>query len=117
MWVGIPKEIKNNEFRVALTPAGAGMLTRAGHRVLVQKGAGVGSGIGDEEYLKAGAELRDTAEEIYAKAEMIMKVKEPQPSEYVLIRKDQILFTYLHLASDIPLTRALAGIRVHRHCL
>jgi alanine dehydrogenase len=107
MWIGVPKEIKNNEFRVALTPAGANILTKAGHHVLMQKGAGIGSGISDEEYLKAGAELLETPEEIYAKSGMIMKVKEPQPSEYALIRVGQILFTYLHLASDILLTEAL----------
>jgi alanine dehydrogenase len=107
MLIGVPKEIKNNEFRVALTPAGVNMLTKAGHHALVEKGAGVGSGIHDEDYLKAGAELSNSAEEIFARSEMIMKVKEPQRSEYPLIREGQVLFTYLHLASNLELTNAL----------
>ncbi len=107
MIVGIPTEIKTNEHRVGLAPAGLGALSRAGHRVLVQRSAGLGSGIDDQTYLAAGAEIVGTAEEVFARAEMIMKVKEPQPSEYRLLREGQTLFTYLHLAPAPDLTRAL----------
>jgi alanine dehydrogenase len=107
MIIGVPKEIKNNEFRVGLTPGGARMLTRAGHGVLVQKLAGEGSGIPDDEYIAAGAGLLDTIEEVYDRAELIIKVKEPLPEEYPLIKRGQILFTYLHLAPAPALTKAL----------
>ncbi|WP_166239223.1 alanine dehydrogenase [Paenibacillus turpanensis] len=107
MKIGVPKEIKNNENRVALTPAGAGMLTAAGHSVLVERSAGEGSGFADEEYRAAGADIAGTAAEVWSSADMIMKVKEPLPEEYSLFRKGQLLFTYLHLAAAGGLTDAL----------
>ena len=107
MIIGVPKEIKQQEHRVGLVPATATTLTRRGHTVLVQKSAGVGSGFTDEDYVAAGAKIIDTAEELFQQAEMIVKVKEPLPAEYGLLRKGQILFTYLHLAASKPLTEAL----------
>ena len=109
MIIGVPKEIKNNENRVALTPAGVAELRRHGHTVLVQATAGVGSGFEDQEYVENGAEIRATAAEIFAQAEMIMKVKEPIKQEYDLIREDQLLFTYFHFASSEELTHAMIG--------
>jgi alanine dehydrogenase len=105
--VGIPKEIKDNENRVAITPAGVQALTSAGHRVLVETEAGVGSGFEDSAYLLAGAEIIDQAADVWAKSDMIMKVKEPLASEYAYFRDGLILFTYLHLAPEPELTRAL----------
>ena len=107
MIIGVPKEIKNNENRVALTPAGATELLKHGHEVYVQSTAGIGSGFQDEEYLAAGAKILPTIEETYAIAEMIMKVKEPIDVEYDLIKEDQLLFTYFHFASYEPLTKAM----------
>lgn len=107
MIIGVPKEIKNNENRVALTPAGAFELIKRGHTVYVQATAGEGSGFSDEEYVKAGAEMLPTIEKVYDIAEMIMKVKEPIEQEYKLIKKDQLLFTYFHFASYEPLTTAM----------
>ncbi len=107
MIIGVPKEIKSNENRVALTPAGAFELTKRGHTVYMQSTAGVGSGFSDEEYVKAGASILPTIEETYAIAEMIIKVKEPIASEYDLIKKDQLLFTYFHFASHQVLTDAM----------
>ena len=107
MIIGEPKEINNNENRVGLTPAGAHELTKRGHKVYVQATAGINSGFPDDEYLKAGAELLPTIEAVYAIAEMIVKVKEPIEPEYQLIKKNQLLFTYFHFASDEKLTRAL----------
>ena len=107
MIVGVPKEIKTEEYRVGAPPMAVGVLTQAGHRVLVQAAAGEGSGFTDEEYVKAGATMVNTAEEVYGQAEMIYHVKEPVPPEYPLLRKDQILFTYLHLAPARELTLAL----------
>ncbi len=107
MLVGVPKEVKDHEFRVALTPSGVREYVRRGHEVLVQDNAGAGSGFQDSEYVRVGARMADTAEEIFASAEMIVKVKEPVPYEFGLLRADQILFTYLHLAADEPLTRSL----------
>jgi alanine dehydrogenase len=107
MIIGVPKEIKNNENRVALTPAGAQELVRRGHTVYVQKTAGVGSGFSDEEYVGAGAKMLATPQEIFSTAEMIMKVKEPIEAEYNLIRKDQLVFTYFHFASYEPLAHAM----------
>jgi alanine dehydrogenase len=107
MIIGVPKEIKNNENRVALTPAGATELVKRGHEVYVQSTAGIGSGFSDDEYLDAGAKLLPTIEETYAIAEMIMKVKEPIEVEYNLIKEDQLLFTYFHFASYRPLTEAM----------
>ena len=107
MIIGIPKEIKNNENRVAMTPAGVHELVKHGHTVLVQKTAGEGSGFSDEDYVSVGVQMIPTIEEVYAKAEMIIKVKEPIEPEYKLVRKDQLLFTYLHFASSEPLTKAM----------
>jgi alanine dehydrogenase len=107
MIIGVPKEIKEQEQRVALLPSGAQQLVRQGHSVLVQKSAGVGSGYLDEEYAKAGAELLESPDEVFKRADMIVKVKEPLPAELPRLRKGQILFTYLHLAASKPLTEAL----------
>src|ERR1700694_5359983 len=107
MIIGVPKEIKQQEHRVGLIPSTAATLTRKGHTVLVQKSAGIGSGYSDEDYIGAGAKMIDRAEDVFAKADMIVKVKEPLPPEYGLLRKGQILFTYLHLAASKPLTEAL----------
>ena len=107
MIIGVPKEIKNNENRVALTPAGCFELARLGHQVLIQKTAGVGSGFEDQEYVDAGGKILDTIEEVYAQAEMIVKVKEPIEQEYSLVKPGQLLFTYFHFASSEPLTHAM----------
>ncbi|HEU4789226.1 MAG TPA: alanine dehydrogenase [Flavobacterium sp.] len=107
MIIGVPKEIKNNENRVALTPAGVAEMKNNGHSVYVQATAGEGSGFADEEYTAAGAVILPTIEEVYGIAEMIIKVKEPIASEYPLIKKDQLLFTYFHFASSEPLTHAM----------
>ena len=107
MLVGIPKEIKNNEFRVSTTPAGVHALVVTGHTVFVEKSAGLGSSISDEEYVKAGGTILDTADEVWAKSEMIIKVKEPIAQEYSRMRKGQILFTYLHLAASRECTDAI----------
>jgi alanine dehydrogenase len=107
MIIGVPKEIKNNENRVALTPAGAAELVKNGHTVYVQSTAGMGSGFEDADYVYAHATILPTIEAVYAIAEMIIKVKEPIASEYKLIKKDQILFTYFHFASGEPLTMAM----------
>lgn len=107
MIIGVPKEIKSSENRVALTPAGAFELHKRGHDVYVQSTAGEGSGFPDHKYIDAGAKILKTIEEVYAIAEMIIKVKEPIASEYPLIRKDQLLFTYFHFASYEPLTNAM----------
>ena len=108
MDVGIPREVKDNEYRVAATPEGVRELVRAGHRVVVETSAGVGSAITDEQYDVAGAEIVGDADAVFATAEMIVKVKEPQPEEYERFRSGQVLFTYLHLAADEQLTRFLA---------
>jgi alanine dehydrogenase len=107
MIIGVPKEIKNNENRVALTPAGAQELVKRGHTVYVQAKAGEGSGFSDEDYTGAGARMLAKAEEVFSIAEMIMKVKEPIEQEYNLIKKDQLVFTYFHFASYEPLTHAM----------
>jgi alanine dehydrogenase len=107
MIIGIPKEIKNSENRVAMTPAGVHELVNHGHTVYVQATAGNGSGFCDEDYINAGAKILPTIEEVYGIAEMIVKVKEPIEAEYKLIRKDQLLFTYFHFASSEPLTHAM----------
>ncbi|MGZ8625245.1 MAG: alanine dehydrogenase [Actinomycetota bacterium] len=112
MIVGAPKEVKDNEYRVALTPEGARELTREGHRVLVQDGAGAGSSIPQGRYERAGAEIVATAEEVWAAADLILKVKEPVAQEYGLMREEQILFTYLHLAASEALTRTLLERKV-----
>ncbi|MBA4421927.1 MAG: alanine dehydrogenase [Syntrophus sp. (in: bacteria)] len=107
MIVGILKEIKTEEYRVSMTPAGVEIMKSHGHTVLVEKNAGVGSGFDDKTYADAGAKIVKTAKEIYDRAGMVMHVKEPQTVEYPMIRKDQIVFTYLHLAADETLTRAM----------
>jgi alanine dehydrogenase len=107
MIIGIPKEIKEQEQRVALLPSAASQLTRRGHSVVVQKNAGIGSGYPDDDYVKAGAEIVDQTKEVFARADMIVKVKEPLEAEFPLLRKGQILFTYLHLAASKSLTEAL----------
>lgn len=109
MIIGVPTEIKDNEYRVAMTPAGARELIERGHEICIQKGAGEGSSIPDEEFEAVGACMVPDAEAVWAKAEMIMKVKEPLEPEYPLLRDGQILFTYLHLAASEDLTRALLG--------
>lgn len=107
MIVGVPKEVKRNEYRVAMVPSGVRSLVADGHTVLLEKTAGEDSGISDGEYVASGAEIRADAEAVFAEAEMIVKVKEPLPQEYTLLRKHQVLFTYLHLAAAPDLTRAL----------
>ena len=107
MIVGTPKEIKEDEYRVAFVPAGVEQLRKAGHQVLIERSAGVGAWVTDDEYRKAGAEIVETAEEVYRRAEMIVKVKEPLPREYPLIRPGQIVFTYFHFAASEDLTRAM----------
>ncbi len=112
MIVGLPKEIKDNEYRVGLTPAGVRALTDADHRVIVEKSAGEGSGFEDALYQKAGAQIIDSADEVWARAEMIVKVKEPIEPEFPRIREGQLLFTYLHLAPDRKLTQELLKRKV-----
>ncbi|MDH6216712.1 alanine dehydrogenase [Streptomyces pseudovenezuelae] len=105
--VGIPREVKNNEFRVAITPAGVHELVRGGHQVVIERGAGLGSSIPDNEYVSAGAHILETADEVWATADLLLKVKEPIAEEYHRLRKDQTLFTYLHLAASKECTDAL----------
>ncbi|WP_336705583.1 alanine dehydrogenase [Micrococcus terreus] len=107
MLIGVPTEVKNNEFRVALTHGGVTELVRRGHQVMVQAGAGVGSGITDEQYRTAGAELVDDPDELWQRAELLLKVKEPVAEEYHRLRQGQVLFTYLHLAASPECTRAV----------
>jgi alanine dehydrogenase len=107
MLVGVPTEVKNHEYRVGLIPPSVRELVHHGHKVVVQAGAGAGIGFTDEDYVRAGAEIVDSAEEVFAKAEMVVKVKEPQPGEYAQLREGQVLFTYLHLAPDLPQTQGL----------
>jgi alanine dehydrogenase len=107
MRVGVPTEVKNHEYRVALTTAGAHELARRGHEVHLQRGAGLGSSIPDEEYLAAGAKILDTADDIWQVAELVLKVKEPVAEEYHRMRRHQVLFTYLHLAASRECTEAL----------
>ncbi|WP_342540236.1 alanine dehydrogenase [Heyndrickxia sp. FSL K6-6286] len=112
MIIGVPKEIKNNENRVAMTPAGVVHLLNAGHKVIIETNAGLGSGFTNEEYKQAGAEIIESASDVWAKSDMIMKVKEPLSSEYNYFRKGLILFTYLHLAAEPELTKALVDSEV-----
>jgi len=107
MIVGVPKEIKPDEYRVAMIPAGVEELTLSGHRVLIEQGAGQGSGLEDSDYLSAGAEMVETAEQVFAEAELVVKVKEPLKSEWGLLRGGQMLFTYFHFAADEELTRSV----------
>ena len=112
MKVGVPKEVKNHEYRVAMTPVGVHELVSDGHDVVVQKDAGVGSSIPDEEYVAAGAKILDQADDVWAEAEMVLKVKEPVAEEYHRMREGLLLFTYLHLAADRPLTEELTKRKV-----
>lgn len=112
MIIGVPKEIKNNENRVAITPAGVEAMVQAGHQVIIEDQAGIGSGISNEEYIVAGAKILPSAQEVFGTADMIMKVKEPQPQEFDLFKEGQILFTYLHLAPEPELTRVLMAKKV-----
>lgn len=112
MIVGVPTEIKQDEYRVALIPVGVEELVRNGHRVLVQRGAGLGSGIPDELYVENGAKLVDSAQDVFAESELVIKVKEPQPSEWPLLRRDQVLFTYFHFAANEDLTRGVLATEV-----
>ncbi|MBK6723937.1 MAG: alanine dehydrogenase [Acidobacteria bacterium] len=112
MKIGLPKEIKDNEYRVGLTPAGVQALTHAGHTVFVQKTAGEGSGFKDEQYVKAGGNMLDTADEVWATGDMIVKVKEPVAPEYPRMRENQVLFTYLHLAPENELTKQMLDRKV-----
>lgn len=107
MIVGVPKEVKEDEYRVAMLPVGVEELVSRGHQVVVQAGAGMGSGLADHDYLQAGAELVASGEEVFVKADLIVKVKEPMRSEFALIRKGQTLFTYFHFAADRELTEAM----------
>lgn len=112
MIVGIPKETKPDEYRVALIPAGVEEMLRHGHAVLIEKGAGLGSGISDQEYKKAGAKLIDEPKEIYDQSQLVMKVKEPLPEEYPFLREDQILFTFFHFAASKELTDAVTKTKI-----
>ncbi|MEW6623593.1 MAG: alanine dehydrogenase [Bacillota bacterium] len=112
MIIGVPKEIKNNENRIAITPGGVKALVGHSHKVIIESGAGLGSGFADEEYLQVGAEMVDSAEEVFARSEMIIKVKEPQPQEYSFLKEGQILFTYLHCAADAKMTKALMDLGI-----
>lgn len=106
MLIGVPREVKRDEYRVGLLPVGVEELTRAGHAVLVEAGAGLGSGLPDQDYERAGAEMVSSAEEVYGRAEMIIKVKEPQPSELIRLQPGQVVFTYFHFAADRQMTEA-----------
>jgi alanine dehydrogenase len=112
MIVGIPKEVKIREYRVGLIPAGVAQLVKAGHTVLVESGAGVGAGLENDAYVEAGGEIVDTAKEVWDRAEMIVKVKEPIPAEYSFMREGQLLYTYLHLAADVRLADELCKKKV-----
>lgn len=112
MIIGVPKEIKISENRVGMTEAGVRQLVKEGHTLIVEKDAGVGSGISNDQYEKSGAKIIDTKKEVYAKADMIMKVKEPLPDEYELMRENQIIYTYLHLAAEPKLTKVLCEKKV-----
>ena len=112
MQVGVPKEVKNHEYRVAITPIGVHELTAHGHQVYVETGAGEGSSIGDDEYVAEGAKILPNADEVWGNAEMVLKVKEPVAEEYDRMREGQTLFTYLHLAADKPLTEELISRKV-----
>ncbi|HVF47834.1 MAG TPA: hypothetical protein VNA17_09740, partial [Pyrinomonadaceae bacterium] len=112
MKIGLPKEIKDNEYRVGLTPAGVQALENAGHDVYVQKTAGEGSGFSDEQYVKAGAQMLETADDVWQTGDMIVKVKEPVAPEYPRMRENQLLFTYLHLAPEFELTKQMLARKV-----
>ncbi len=117
MRIGVPKEVKNHEYRVAITPIGVHELVAHGHEVRVEKDAGVGSQIDDADYVAAGATIIDSADDVWGEAEMVLKVKEPVSEEYHRMREGLVLFTYLHLAADQPLTEELVAAQGHRHRL
>ena len=112
MRIGVPSEVKNHEYRVAITPAGVNEFTRYGHEVLVESGAGIGSSLTDDEFAAAGAKIAASYEEVWQEAELILKVKEPIPIEYDRMQPGQVLFTYLHLAASRDCTRALLDGKV-----
>ena len=112
MRIGVPKEIKDHEYRVGIVPSGVKALVDAGHKVYIEKGAGIGSGITDSDYRIAGAKIVQSAKELYASSEMVVKVKEPLPAEYLFLKESQILLTFLHLASDINLTQAMVDKKI-----
>jgi alanine dehydrogenase len=112
MIIGVPKEIKDNEFRIAMTPAGVNQLISAGAKILIQKGAGAGSGICDEAYKNEGAKIVDGASDVFSASDMIIKVKEPLSNEFDMLREGQILYTFLHLASDVDLTKKLIDKKI-----
>src|SRR3954453_16399149 len=112
MLVGVPKEIKTDEYRVAMIPVGVEELTRTGHAVLIQAGAGQGSGISDEQYAANGAEIVPDAAAVWRRADLVVKVKEPLREEWPLLRPGQIIFTYFHFAADEALTRAVMASRI-----
>ncbi len=117
MIIGVPKEIKDKEFRVGMTPGGVKTLIATGHVVLIEQGAGDGSGFSDLEYKEAGATIIDSAAELYESAEMVVKVKEPLPQEYPLLKENLILFTFLHLSPFPRSYRYIASTKGDRHCL
>ena len=112
MIIGVPKEIKDKEYRISITPGGVRSLVHAGHRVIVETGAGTGSGFGDSDYVANGAEIKLKASEVFGAAEMILKVKEPLPQEYQYMRPGLLLFTYLHLAATEELSNLLVSTNV-----
>jgi len=112
MIIGVPREVKSQEYRVAIVPRGVRELVKCGHRVIMERAAGEGSGISDKEYIHEGAETAESPECVYREAEMIVKVKEPQPQEYHYLYEGQILFSYLHLASSLELTTAMLKQKV-----
>ena len=114
MIVGVPKEIKNNESRVGMTPAGVLELTKRNHTVYVQTTAGIASGFSDDDYQQVGAQILPSIDAVYAESDMIVKVKEPIPEEYNLIKEDQVVFTYFHFAADQELTEAMIDSNDHR---
>ena len=117
MKVGIPREVKNHEYRVAITPAGVHELARNGHEVFVETDAGVGSSISNDEYIAAGAQILPTADDVWKTGDLILKVKEPIAEEYHRMRSGQVLFTYLHLAASRECTDALLDLWRYRHRL
>ena len=112
MIIGVPKEIKNNEYRVGIIPVGVETLVRTGHEVIIETKAGVGSGIEDEQYIRAGAKIAPRASDVYYVAQLVIKIKEPMEQEYGMLKAGQILFTYLHLAANRNLTDALIKRKV-----
>ncbi len=117
MKVGVPKEVKNHEYRVAITPAGVHELSRAGHQVFIEQEAGTGSAIPDTDFVAAGAAILPTADDVWATGELVLKVKEPVAEEYHRMRKGQVLFTYLHLAASTPVHRRAPRVGDHLHRL